>query len=273
MKGLALSVLLFYSYAGFATVVPPNAVTTPGILCTKDDPNFKGYDYPERVVRCNRNISTAEKFEVAATYGNIPQSEWPNYEFDHLIPLCAGGSNDPKNLWPQPIDEAKKKDVLENQICIEMRAGTLTQAEAVAKIRGWFLATYSPAEDEAGPVEEATPGHGVCETLDGIKIRFAIAGPNTVSGLTINVKTYNGGDRVAIQLNTDLPGTPVDEVKNPSQKGMIDYAIVEKADNNRFELILLPGIQSLQKEFTGFLKVGFEENTFPTYSPLRCNHN
>ena len=83
-------------------------------------------------------LGIVEKLQIAHLYGDIPESEWPKYEFDHLLPLCAGGSDDIRNLWPEPIDQAHKKDVLENQICLAMKAGTLKQADAVAKVREWF---------------------------------------------------------------------------------------------------------------------------------------
>jgi hypothetical protein len=142
---LANRVLCVFLFMGIFTpmavlAVAPNPAITPGVLCTPTDPNFKGYDYPSQVARCNRNIAQAEKLLVAGWYGNIPEASWPNYEFDHLIPLCAGGSNDPKNLWPQPIAEAHDKDKVEVDVCLGLRAGTMTQAQAVQTIRDWVTA-------------------------------------------------------------------------------------------------------------------------------------
>jgi hypothetical protein len=37
-------------------------------------------------------------------------------EIDHLISLELGGSNDAKNLWPQPSPDYKAKDELENYL-------------------------------------------------------------------------------------------------------------------------------------------------------------
>ena len=102
-----------------AGAVMPNAALKPGdVLSTKvNDICVSGY--AKRV----RNVSTATKNQVYAEYGVAFHA--PNeYEVDHLIPLGIGGSNDIKNLWPQPTDPRPgrlEKDALEsvlhNRIC------------------------------------------------------------------------------------------------------------------------------------------------------------
>lgn len=128
---------IFLMRVAFA-VTQPNLQITPGLICSAQDPNFSGYDYPEHIARCKRNFGNPEKLKVAQMYGGIPESDWPNYEFDHLIPLCAGGSDDIRNVWPQPIGDAHLKDAIENEICLSMKAGTMTQAQATQKIYEWF---------------------------------------------------------------------------------------------------------------------------------------
>jgi protein tyrosine/serine phosphatase len=117
----------------------PNWSITPGNLCTPSDPNFKEYRYPEHIAYCNRNVTQQMKQQIAASY-NVPQSDWHNYEFDHLIPLCIGGDSSIDNLWPQPRGptESDGKDKLENQLFKEMSAGTITQKAAVQQIYDWF---------------------------------------------------------------------------------------------------------------------------------------
>ncbi len=115
----------------------PDPRITPGALCTADDPNFDGYVYKENIPHCNRNFGEAKKAAVAKVYG-VPQNQWSGYEFDHLIPLCAGGSNDVRNVWPEPLDHAKLKDAVEEHVCSGMRAGLMTQAQAVNTIFTWI---------------------------------------------------------------------------------------------------------------------------------------
>jgi len=108
----------------------------PGELCTASDPNFGGYRYKEHIAYCNRNVSEALKDQIAQNYG-VPKSDYSKYEFDHYLPLCIGGDDSIANLWPQPLDQAHQKDVLENQLYDAMNAGTILQADAVAQIRAW----------------------------------------------------------------------------------------------------------------------------------------
>lgn len=57
-----------------------------------------------------------------------------DYELDHIIPLCLGGSNDPSNLQLQPWPEARDKDKLEAKACKMVCSGAIELDVA----RGWF---------------------------------------------------------------------------------------------------------------------------------------
>ena len=126
--------------AGAGQRVTPDWSFTPGKLCTPNDPGFTEYRYAEQIPYCKRNITAQMKQEIAAHYG-VPQSDWPNYEFDHLIPLAIGGNSHVDNLWPQPHgnpDGSNGKDRLEMQLYLRMKAGTMKQAEALRQIQLWF---------------------------------------------------------------------------------------------------------------------------------------
>lgn len=122
----------------------PDYNFTPGHLCSPSDPNFKEYRYAEHIPYCNRNVTSQMKDTIAAHYG-VPQPNWMNYEFDHLIPLAIGGDSSVDNLWPQPHepgspDGSEGKDKLEESLYLQMKAGTVSQADAVKQIYGWFTA-------------------------------------------------------------------------------------------------------------------------------------
>lgn len=110
---------------------------TPGVLCTPQDKDFAEYRYPERIAYCRRNTSKRDKMTVSEWYG-VAWEDHGNYQYDHLLSLCLGGSNDLRNLWPMPWDEARAKAKLEFRLCERLRKGEVTQADAVREELGWF---------------------------------------------------------------------------------------------------------------------------------------
>ena len=139
---LISSLLSFTAESAVLKFTQPNPQLTPGKICTPFDPNFSRYRYPAQIPYCNRNVTLEEKQKVAAAYG-ISDSDWSQYEFDHLIPLSAGGSDDFENIWPQPISEAREKDKVELDIYNNLNSGAIGQDQAIQEIKGWF-ATSSP---------------------------------------------------------------------------------------------------------------------------------
>lgn len=58
-----------------------------------------------------------------------------DYQEDHLISLGLGGHpTDPRNLWPQPIEQALRVDRVERDLHEAVCSGQLTLAEAQRRI-------------------------------------------------------------------------------------------------------------------------------------------
>ena len=54
-----------------------------------------------------------------------------DYQEDHLISLELGGNpTDPRNLWPEPIERARKVDEIENELNRKVCSGELSLADA-----------------------------------------------------------------------------------------------------------------------------------------------
>lgn len=114
----------------------PNESMTPGETCRRPDT----LRYPEQIPYCTRDVSTGEKNAIIATYdrefgfeiGRMGRSE---FKIDHYIPLCMGGSNSSKNLWPQHKSVYAKTDPLEPKLCELMAAGKMLQRVAMEKMR------------------------------------------------------------------------------------------------------------------------------------------
>lgn len=118
----------------------PDPILTPGKICSESDLDFDGYRYSrgaeKGVAYCRRHVTSKMKDTIAAAYG-ISKSDYSKFEFDHFIPLAAGGANEISNIWPQPIDDATSKDVIEFRIHNDLKSGKITQDEAISTIRSW----------------------------------------------------------------------------------------------------------------------------------------
>jgi hypothetical protein len=98
-------------------------------------------------------MSHARRDEILTRYG-LPPATHLDFEIDHLIPLCLGGSDEPSNLWPQPRRSiepkwnAEGKDRLERFMCDMVCSGQLDidiAQEAFAK--DWIAAYHKYYED------------------------------------------------------------------------------------------------------------------------------
>lgn len=119
----------------------PDPTRTPGdtLDVTKEDVCRPGYSH------LVRNVPTEVKRQVYADYG-VTHHQPGEYEVDHLISLELGGSNRPKNLWPQPYNthpwNAHVKDKLENELHREVCSGQLDLKTAQQWISEDWITAY-----------------------------------------------------------------------------------------------------------------------------------
>jgi hypothetical protein len=86
-----------------------------------------------------RNVPRSEKADAFAEYRLSYPQPTGAYECDHFIPLCLGGSNDIRNLWPEPAPEFHWKDGLEVYLWRRVRAGSISLPEAQREVRtDWY---------------------------------------------------------------------------------------------------------------------------------------
>lgn len=130
-----LSILAVFTVeSAFAAGYPkgPQQSITPGKLCDRPD----AQRYPENINYCERDVTYETKEAIINEYdqkfgysiGSLPRAD---FKIDHLVPLCAGGSNDVVNLWPQHKSVYAITDPLEPVICSKMAQGRLKQVDAV----------------------------------------------------------------------------------------------------------------------------------------------
>jgi hypothetical protein len=81
-----------------------------------------------------------------------------DYQLDHLIPLCLGGSNSIRNLWPQSYRtspwNAHVKDVLERRLCNLVCAGKVDLQTAQQEIAKDWIKAYQKYIAKTPPTAE-----------------------------------------------------------------------------------------------------------------------
>jgi hypothetical protein len=115
--------------------VGPDLNVTPGSFCTHPDT----YRYPEHIAYCERDVASSLKQAIIRQYNeqlgfDIRANERGQFKIDHLIPLCAGGSNNQNNLWPQHQSVYVHTDMIEQVACEKMAEGKVQQKTAVEMI-------------------------------------------------------------------------------------------------------------------------------------------
>ncbi len=133
----------------------PDPHLTPGAFNPAVTPATIGSTICRRgwtaTVRPPESYTAPLKVQQIAAY-HYPYTSPAAYEEDHLIPLELGGApSDPRNLWPEPYSitlpdgtpvGARVKDAYEDALHREVCAGTLTLAEARARIGIHWVHAY-----------------------------------------------------------------------------------------------------------------------------------
>jgi len=137
----------------------PDSTLTPGLaetLLATDLTRQYTENCPQNKPTCtysqaHRNVPRSLHNKVYDEY-NVPQPKRNiDYgEVDHFMPLCAGGSNDLKNLWYQPGTNDwngedfgfHAKDKLETYVCSQIKAGKLDPKEAYKRMTEDWVKFY-----------------------------------------------------------------------------------------------------------------------------------
>jgi hypothetical protein len=124
------------------TTIVPDPTLTPGAVRTTDVGDICSHGTREL-----RHWSRERDDRILEEYG-LPLGPHPQFEVDHLIPLCLGGADDDRNLWPEPrrsiepIWSAERKDELEARMCSLVCSGELDVREAQREISEDWTEAY-----------------------------------------------------------------------------------------------------------------------------------
>jgi len=132
----------------------PDPSLTPGAVfsdVTADDVCEPGYSKSVRHVTPSLKQQVFEAYHQPGNHQGICSGS-QGCEVDHLISLELGGSNDFKNLWPEPYDgvwNARMKDRLENKLHKLVCDGSLSLKEAQQAIANNWINAYKKYVDQA----------------------------------------------------------------------------------------------------------------------------
>jgi hypothetical protein len=141
IKHFILSILLAV-YGHHDKAILPDHVFTPGAVdptLTKEIICDKTHHTSE-----DRHVTQSTKIKVCLEYGITNGCPGKEYEIDHLVSIELAGSNDIKNLWPQPLDTTDiigyhMKDVVENRAHAAVCSGKMSLEDAQKGISGdWY---------------------------------------------------------------------------------------------------------------------------------------
>ena len=123
----------------------PDPAMTPGLAATTDPVEICASDGQagSSYSRAHRHTTYDMKLAVAYAY-DLPRRNWHTVEFDHLIPLCLGGADDTRNIWSQPIEEARVKDRAEAAACREACRGHM-DAAGIKQLQAAFASDWRAA--------------------------------------------------------------------------------------------------------------------------------
>jgi hypothetical protein len=118
----------------------PNRAISPGLALDVGVAEICVSGYASKT----RDVSAETKRQVYAEYG-ITHHDPGAYEVDHIIPLSLGGSNDIKNLFPEPAEPRPgfhEKDEVELGLHDLVCAGKVDLATAQEAIATDWYAAY-----------------------------------------------------------------------------------------------------------------------------------
>jgi hypothetical protein len=140
----------------------PDPACTPGSIAATADPNDDPAKPADQAEVCNAGFesrhrpATVRRFRDAAMAAyHVPAGDLGRVEYDHLVPLSLGGSNDVTNLWPQLSDLPARgfrnsKDGVELRLWRAVCTGPVEKRLALADVQRAFARDWTAAEKFLG---------------------------------------------------------------------------------------------------------------------------
>jgi hypothetical protein len=214
------TVIALLLLVSMASADRPNRELTPGVT----RPISRTAVCSTRWGLDRRHVTEAMRKQVFTNYG-IPYSQHRSYELDHDVPRELGGSDDVRNLWPQPLAgkfNAHEKDRLENALHKLVCAGEMSLEFAQQAIVSDWIAAYrlyvAPrlARDD---VPESAKGHSVIggERLELLALFVAKPDEDYIGRREFSAESAFTNGRIAASLRVTVARI----VKGSSEKQVV----------------------------------------------------
>jgi len=148
---LVIVAVIAWQSASPSLALSPNPALTPGAIMPMTQADV--CTTRESTVKPRLVLASVGK-QVFAEYG-IRNPEPRRYELDYLIDPDLGGSDDTRNLWPQPYSaqwNAHVKDALEEYLRELVCSGKITLAQAQKDISVDWISAYKKYFKTDGPI-------------------------------------------------------------------------------------------------------------------------
>jgi len=130
--------------------IRPDDTLTPGVVGSAEFADVCGLVDGQTYSQRHRETTQKMKNEAYAAYSVNKAGR--EFEIDHRVPLCVGGADDPRNLWPElgwQHPSFHDKDRLEARVCRAVcRTRTMTLAEGQAIFLGDWIAGFESVYGE-----------------------------------------------------------------------------------------------------------------------------
>ena len=149
---LVLGLLVFFQSSEPSLALSPNPTLTPGATLPVTQTDICS---PQQATRSRLVLASTGK-KVFEEYG-IRNPKPHRYELDYLIDPDLGGSDDSRNLWPQPYSavwNAHVKDALEMHLRGLVCSGEITLAQAQQDISTDWISAYKKYFQTDSPLSE-----------------------------------------------------------------------------------------------------------------------
>lgn len=131
----------------------PDPALTPGEVLTTDLSAICTHGYSASV----RKTTSQMKNETYRAYG--VRGSRKHWKIDHLVPLCLGGADTMKNIWPSNFKAGKYNAATKDRLELKIHELVCGRSLPIEEAQGLFISDWRTAYDQYCPNRAACPSY------------------------------------------------------------------------------------------------------------------